>query len=196
MIHSAYIQKVNNEIVRYLEKLGIAKSNYNMEDSYTVIYFENNIPCFRTVSGLGVSAYKVDGAISCGSNLDMFFALAALRDDIDYMQWFTNGKNWILCTEDNFVYTQFNTDFKKASIAEVIDHFKESVHIIINQCYEDIQDVHVFHSYYDCINFIYNEIHEYNIKTTPECTKEEIDKELRRYGWYHTYNYYIRKFNE
>ena len=32
--------------------------------------------------------------INCNDDVDLFFALAALRDDTDNFQWFTDGVNW------------------------------------------------------------------------------------------------------
>lgn len=36
-------------------------------------------------------------SIDCGTNEELFLAIAALRDDNDYMQFFTNGIIWFLC---------------------------------------------------------------------------------------------------
>ena len=36
-------------------------------------------------------------SIDCGTNEDLFMSIAALRDDIDENQWFTNGKEWFKC---------------------------------------------------------------------------------------------------
>lgn len=74
--------------------------------------------------------------IDCGENEDLFLALAALKDDSDYMQWFTDGKDWYQhsrkdCSFQECVehYGQYGTtsvfsDFHKATVAEIIEHFK------------------------------------------------------------------------
>lgn len=41
------------------------------------------------------------GRIDCGDDEDLFIALVALRDDSDYMQWFTNGTDFIKCERKN-----------------------------------------------------------------------------------------------
>ena len=67
--------------------------------------------------------------IDCGDNEELFFALAALRDDSDYMQWFCDhkGGNWTLCTEKvNRGSREWHTEhgiLHKASAEEIIKHF-------------------------------------------------------------------------
>lgn len=40
--------------------------------------------------------------IDCGDNERLFFALAALQDDSDRLQFFTNGKKFILCNRNSW----------------------------------------------------------------------------------------------
>lgn len=75
--------------------------------------------------------------IDCGTNEDLFLALAALRDDEDYMQWFTDGNDFILCDRQDWgdmystlcsggKYTVDGLDrFHKATVQELIQHFKD-----------------------------------------------------------------------
>lgn len=79
-------------------------------------------------------------AIDCGTNDDLFLALVALREDNDYMQWFTNGTEFILCDKESwlddkipdFAYKHglsiFAIEslhgFHKATAEELIEHFK------------------------------------------------------------------------
>lgn len=74
--------------------------------------------------------------IDCGTNEDLFLAIAALMDDEDYMQWFTNGKDFILCDRQDWIdmystlssggkYTMDELDlFHKADAQELIQYFK------------------------------------------------------------------------
>lgn len=71
------------------------------------------------------------GFIDCGTNEKFFLAIAALRDDTDKYQWFTDGDKWILCPEIKFsTYWAYNdvdinTDtIHKATVNELIEHFK------------------------------------------------------------------------
>lgn len=75
---------------------------------------------------------KIDGLIDCGMNEELFLAIAALRDDTDKYQWFTDGDKWILCPEIKFsTYWAYNdvdinTDtIHKATVNELIEHFKD-----------------------------------------------------------------------
>ena len=67
--------------------------------------------------------------IDCGTNEDLFLAVAALRDDSDYMQWFVDEssthKTWYLCAlvhkGDCFMNCK---SCRKATVEELIEHFK------------------------------------------------------------------------
>lgn len=59
-----------------------------------------------------------DSLVDCGENEELFLAIAALRDDTDYMQWFTDGNNWYknkICDKH----------YHKATVEELIEHFKK-----------------------------------------------------------------------
>ena len=69
-------------------------------------------------------------------NEELFLALAALRDDNDYMQWFICDDNESMfkvnkpnMTMDEFIYNYmdgWNTDgARKATTEEIIEHFKD-----------------------------------------------------------------------
>lgn len=69
--------------------------------------------------------------IDCGTNEELFLAIAALRDDTDKNQWFTDGNKWILCPEIKFstywVYNDVDVNLDvihKATVNELIEHFK------------------------------------------------------------------------
>lgn len=76
--------------------------------------------------------------IDCGTNEDLFLALAALRDDSDYMQWFICKEEYISISTMDFVKIgtwQLNTQhhklsyslkklWRKATVEEIIEHFK------------------------------------------------------------------------
>ena len=69
--------------------------------------------------------------IDCGTNEELFLAIAALRDDTDKYQWFTDGDKWILCPEIKFstywVYNDVDVNLDvihKATVNELIEHFK------------------------------------------------------------------------
>lgn len=71
--------------------------------------------------------------VNCHSNEDLFLAIAALRNDSDYMQWFisegaVDGSGnpvewWVQCTSDKFTSTDTNIKWRKANVDELIKHF-------------------------------------------------------------------------
>jgi hypothetical protein len=73
--------------------------------------------------------------LDCGTNEELFLALAALRDDTDAYQWFVNeiGNVWWRTEFDSFLecFIESNEDselkyedFHKATPEELIKHFK------------------------------------------------------------------------
>lgn len=81
----------------------------------------------------------IDVSIDCGTNEDLFLAIAALREDSDYMQFFTDGTEFILCDRYDWIdmYSVLCSGlsnakdrvkeldkFQKATTEEIIEHFK------------------------------------------------------------------------
>lgn len=79
---------------------------------------------------------KKYGSIDCGTNEELFLAIAALRDDTNYMQWFVctsdykefDGKEWKVgdfdlntCPDD---FDNILPHWRKATVNELIEHFK------------------------------------------------------------------------
>ena len=71
--------------------------------------------------------------IECAENEEgLFLSLASLRDDSDFMQWFTDGDSWFLSkyvrVMDHIHYEMdgWDTDgFHKATPEELINHFRK-----------------------------------------------------------------------
>lgn len=67
---------------------------------------------------------------NCGINEELFLAIAALRDDTDDSQWFTDREDWFLCQylkvgmhyqdKPEILFDKWH----KASVDELIEHFK------------------------------------------------------------------------
>lgn len=109
---------------------------------YSAMYmkFENNVGGNNVVCE-GQTWHCTDSdnkphCIDCGENIDLFLAIAALRDDSDYMQWFTNGDEWLQNKQNDIeviIYGPNNPiNFRKATINELIEHFNYEK-IIINK---------------------------------------------------------------
>ena len=96
---------------------GFDTPNYVIADSFDLPFDKHSALCGKF--------------IDCGTNEDLFLAIAALRDDTDKNQWFTDGDKWILCPEIKFstywVYNDVDVNLDvihKATVDELIEHFK------------------------------------------------------------------------
>lgn len=82
-----------------------------------------NFPCLSCSDGLAFPAdgNNRNGGIDCGDNENLFLAIAALRDDSDYMQWFKDDNNFIQSMINVYIG---NPSYHKATVPELIEHFK------------------------------------------------------------------------
>ena len=139
-----FIRKNTQELRRGLEELGynilnsgnttLDAHNYDGKGSHKSI--EEGKAIITSYGNLYGVIYNVDtvtkkGRIDCGTNEELFLAIAALRDDTDKYQWFTDGDKWILCPKTKFstywvyYHIDVNTDtIHKATVNELIEHFK------------------------------------------------------------------------
>lgn len=62
-------------------------------------------------------------SIDCGTNEDLFLALAALRDDTDKFQWFISPEG-IWAYNKNNDSISVSPKWRKATVYEQIEHFK------------------------------------------------------------------------
>lgn len=107
---------------------------YTTIHGYASVYSMND-------DDINVLSKKIDSFIDCGTNEELFLAIAALRDDTDENQWFTNGEEWAYhpktecCSPCNTVYRTLAFDsipkdtnmgnYHKATVEELMEHFKE-----------------------------------------------------------------------
>ena len=64
--------------------------------------------------------------INCGTNDELFLAIAALQDDTDNMQWFTDGNGyWQQCIGGFKFPSLAKEKLHKATVQELIKHFKK-----------------------------------------------------------------------
>ena len=139
-----FIRKNTQELRRGLEELGynilnsgnttLDEHNYDGKGSHKSI--EEGKAIITSYGNLYGVVYDVDtvtkkGRIDCGTNEELFLAIAALRDDSDKFQYFTNGVFWIKCSQlelkhelDNNYEEFCVADFHKATVPELIEHFK------------------------------------------------------------------------
>lgn len=80
------------------------------------------------------------GYVFCGTNVDLFRALAAMNDDNCLEQWFTDGQNWGICKDkywavqvakwdvegnDDMLEMAINPQCHKATAEEIVEYFKK-----------------------------------------------------------------------
>lgn len=131
-ITPCFIRKNTPELRKKLEELGYKKygNPFQITDDSKLI---------TTIDGEYVP-YNVpldDSFIDCGTNEELFLAIAALRDDTDKDQWFVMDVEiyadipkgiWFKSTDYNggkHVGTQIEPIYcHKATVKELIEHFK------------------------------------------------------------------------
>jgi len=123
---AAFIRRNTLELRKKLEKFGYKR--YGNPCQIT-----DDSKLITTIDGEYVP-YNVpldDSFIDCGTNENLFLAIAALRDDIDIHQWFTDGNKWIQCPDIKFstywVYNNIDINLDtihKATVEELIEHFR------------------------------------------------------------------------
>lgn len=130
-----FIRKNTPELREKLDELGYVPVLTTLtEDS--ILTFRSG---FFSTHNLSNFPYpdKLNG-IDCGDNEDLFLAIAALRDDSDYMQWFTshepepNDRSMFLCKSENvkdYIHNYMDgwdtEGMTKATVEELVEHFKE-----------------------------------------------------------------------
>ena len=128
---SCFIRKNTSELRNKLEELGYTTSTIckggNIATSsilgkYSIIsdwQLNNTNPHITWNNG-----HRID----CGENEELLLAIAALRDDSDYMQWFTDGEKWLQNKQNDIEVIRYGEDnlinFHKATVEELIEHFK------------------------------------------------------------------------
>lgn len=126
-IQSAFIRKNSPYLQEKLKEMGYKTDSTSVDtrciatssthNSFTVIdesRFDSINPHVTWNNG---------NRIDCGNNDKLFLAIAALRDDTDYKQWFTDGNIWEL-NNDNLPSRYMQLNGHKATVEELIEHFK------------------------------------------------------------------------
>ncbi len=130
----AFIRKNTPELWKKLAELGY-KYGYKADCHHDIIYVDAECNEFFPTFSSNITDDEI--AIDCGTNEELFIALAALRDDTDNNQLFTNGKgDWGMYrdgSDGNLPGMDFFgmpndfdlSHYHKATVNELIEHFKE-----------------------------------------------------------------------
>lgn len=111
----AFIRKNTLELRKKLENLGYKCSKIVFEHPYLCIATVTNNECstYTTITHEMLdtkdpySTWNCAGRIDCKTNEELFLAIAALRDDSDINQWFTDNKfagnqRFTICKQDSW----------------------------------------------------------------------------------------------
>lgn len=137
-----FIRKNTETLRKKLEELGYLNDSSEWTNNCSIIWAYQypmkgfDTPVYVIADSFDVPFDKHSALcgkfIDCGTNEELFLAIAALRDDTDKYQWFTDGDKWILCPAIKFstywVYNDIdvNTDtIHKATVDELIEHFNK-----------------------------------------------------------------------
>lgn len=115
-----FIRKNTPELKKKLEEFGyIMGESLNTNKSKGLICTKYG-KVFNIICNADISKNDID----CGNNEALFLALSALRDDSDYMQWFTDGKLWEKSNND-LPSHYMQLEGHKATVEEIIEKFKD-----------------------------------------------------------------------
>lgn len=144
---AAFIRKNTPELRKKLEELGYIKNSPKWTDDCNIIWAYQ----YSEEKGFDTPHYVIANAfdipfdkhsrlcgkfIDCGTNENLFLAIAALRDDTDDSQWFVYPPEdtWFICDDDDINYARENIRGSvqaawfhcshKATVEELIEHFK------------------------------------------------------------------------
>ena len=138
-----FIRKNDPELRKKLEELGYyphpsEKKLYEQYPNYVGPSLHTGRG-FYAIMQIGYDE-EVRNEIDCETNESRFLALAALREDNDYMQFFTNGEEFILCDKKSWLDGKIPDlihkrdlsiavvamlyNYHKATVEEIIEHFK------------------------------------------------------------------------
>lgn len=137
-----FIRKNTPDLRKKLEELGYIKNSPKWTDDCNIIWAYQ----YSEEKGFDTPHYVIANAfdipfdkhsrlcgkfIDCGTGEELFLGIAALRDDIDIDQWFTDGKEWFQCQylkagmhyqdKPEILFEKWH----KATVNELIEHFKE-----------------------------------------------------------------------
>lgn len=128
-----FIRKNTEELCKKLEDIGY-KNAYSSNHN-DIIYTDDEHGVYFTTFASNITDDEV--AYDCEYNKVLFLAIAALRDDSNFMQWFICTEDyiespdkewkvgdWDLNTCPDVTYGQQLPHWRKATVEELINHFK------------------------------------------------------------------------
>lgn len=140
-----FIKKNTPELRKKLEELGYKLNNGKWMGKYLAAFQIKETKEWRYVASPEWDLQNnpdIDASIDCGTNEELFLAIASLRDDTNNNQLFTNDKgDWGIYRDGSDgglsgmdfygMPNDFEIDnYHKATVNELIEHFKTKVNKI------------------------------------------------------------------
>lgn len=135
-----FIRKNTETLRKKLEELGYLNDSPEWTVDCSIIWaYQYPIKGFDTPSYVIADSFDLPfdkhsalcgKFIDCGTNEELFLAIAALRDDTDKYQWFTDGDLWFKCGDEvcnetiEYYLNKYGRKIHKATVNELIEHFK------------------------------------------------------------------------
>ncbi|MDR2890739.1 MAG: hypothetical protein LBV18_03935 [Alistipes sp.] len=113
-------RKEQEKLFEWLKSIGYSVNSLGGRWHFTYTHGDGIIHSHWCADGIkGIRKIK-----HCGTDIDLFKALAAMNDDNDRKQWFININTgeWALSEHDDLGLTKLIWD--KATTEEIIEHFK------------------------------------------------------------------------
>lgn len=124
---SCFIRRDTQELRDKLKEIGLEPHPCIMPKACAFLFVNRG---FYSRNEIGYQE-EIERAVDCGENEELFLAIAALRNDMDKNQWFTDNNIWVLCKDIKFssywVYNNINVNLDtihKATVEELIEYFK------------------------------------------------------------------------
>lgn len=135
-----FIRKNTQELRRGLKELGYFNNSPQWTNNCSIIWaYQYPMKGFDTPNYVIADSFDIPfdkhsalcgKFVDCGTNEELFLAIAALRDDTDKYQWFTDGDLWFKCGDEvcneniEYYLNKYGRKIHKASVNELIEHFK------------------------------------------------------------------------
>ena len=124
----------NNEVLRKsLFRMGYYEINVSEKDDIYKSLRTGTDTMGRICRYMQWNSEESKDCVDCGTNEELFLAIAALRDDSDVYQYFVNEKGiFVFCNQSELKHVIDNSeewcdysvsDFHKATVEELINHF-------------------------------------------------------------------------
>lgn len=117
-----FIRKSTYKLMYRLNELGYRLFGCELNEDLC-IFTEPEYRLYSVEFFSNISHPDETDSIDCGTNEDLFLALAALRDDTDKFQWFISPEGiWAYNTNNDSI--SVSPEWRKATVYELIEHFK------------------------------------------------------------------------